>query len=52
MSDDYGQSPVHNTGFTSSHAAGVVVIGALFFLIMIRRGFRGVSVLGAGVSVR
>jgi hypothetical protein len=50
--DDYGQSPVQYTGFTTSHAAGVVVVGALFMLILIRRGFRGVSVLGAGVSVR
>jgi hypothetical protein len=51
MSDDYGQSPVTN-GLTTSHAAGVVVIGSLLMLILIRRGFRGVSVLGAGVSVR
>jgi hypothetical protein len=50
--DDYGQSPVRNGSFGTSHAAGVVVIGALIFLILIRRGFRGVGVLGANVSVR
>jgi len=31
--------------------AGVLVIGALVFLILIKRGFRGVNVGGAGVRV-
>ena len=50
--DDYGQSPVRNTNFATSHAAGGVVVGALVLLILIRRGFRGVGVLGANVSVK
>jgi|tagenome__1003787_1003787.scaffolds.fasta_scaffold20984420_2 hypothetical protein len=50
--DDYGQTPVRNTNFGTSHAAGVVVIGALVVLILIRRGFRGAGVFGANVSVR
>lgn len=35
-------------GFTTEHAAAVVVIGALVFLILIRRGFRGVGLPGVG----
>jgi len=50
--DDYGQAPVNNSAFSTSHAAGIVVVSALLALILIRRGFRGVNVLGAGVSVR
>lgn len=33
-------------------AAAAVVIGSLVFLILIRRGFRGVSVAGVSVGVR
>ena len=33
---------------TTAHAAAAVVIGALVFLILIRRGFRGVGVPGVG----
>lgn len=34
------------------HAAAVVVIGALAFLILVNRGFRGVSVGGVSVGVK
>lgn len=33
---------------TTEHAAAVVVIGALVFLVAIRRGFRGIGVPGVG----
>lgn len=36
------------TSLTTEHAAAVIVIGSLVFLIMIRRGFRGVGVPGVG----
>lgn len=39
-------------GFSTEHLAGALVIGALVFLILVGRGFRGVSVGGASVSVR
>ena len=54
--DDYGTgntytgnatnalNPVSGTGTTTERAAGILVIGALVVLIMINRGFRGVSV--------
>lgn len=35
-------------GFTTEHAAAVIIIGALVFLILVRRGFRGVGVPGVG----
>ena len=34
------------------HAAAVVVLGSLLFLVLIKRGFRGVSVGGVSVGVR
>lgn len=43
-----GRYPVSMTGFTSPHAAGVIVIGSLLLLIAIRRGFRGIGVPGVG----
>lgn len=40
------------SGLTTEHAAAVVVIGSLVFLILIRRGFRGVGIPGvAGVKI-
>lgn len=39
-------------GFSTEHMAGALVIGALVFLILVGRGFRGVSVGGVGVNVR
>lgn len=39
-------------GWTTEHAAAALVIGALLLLILIGRGFRGVSVGGVAVGVR
>jgi hypothetical protein len=44
--------PVKGQGLTTEYAAGVVVIGSLILLILIRRGFRGINIGGVGVSVR
>lgn len=50
---DEMEQPVKGMGaLTVPHAAAAVVIGALVFLILIRRGFRGVSAGGVGVSLR
>lgn len=40
------------SGITTEHAVAVVVIGALLFLILVRRGFRGISAGGVSVGVR
>lgn len=40
------------TGITPERALAIVVIAALIFLILINRGFRGVSVGGLSVGVR
>jgi hypothetical protein len=40
------------SGVTTEHAAGAIVIGALVLLILVRRGFRGVSAGGVGISVK
>lgn len=40
--------PVKGQGFTTEHAAAVIVIGSLVGLILLRRGFRGVGVPGVG----
>lgn len=51
--EDTSYNPVSRvSGFNTEHAAGIVVIGALAALYLIRRGFRGVGVLGANVSVK
>lgn len=36
---------------STPHAAGVLVIGALVFLVLVRRGFHGISVGGVSVGV-
>lgn len=36
----------------TEYATAAVVIGALLFLILIRRGFRGVSAGGLSVGIR
>lgn len=41
-----------NVGLTTERAAAVVVFACLTFLIMVRRGFRGVSVGGLSVGVK
>lgn len=38
-------------GWPPERWAAIVVLGSLALLILIRRGFRGVNVLGARVSV-
>lgn len=39
-------------GFTTEHAAAALTLGALALLILIARGFRGLSVGGVSVGVR
>jgi hypothetical protein len=48
--DDANQ--VAPQGLTSERAAAIVVIGALVLLILIKRGFRGVSAGGVSLNVR
>jgi hypothetical protein len=47
----YGDSFKGLGGFTTAHSAGVIVVGSLVALILIRRGFRGFSAGGAGVRL-
>lgn len=49
MNDD---NPIKGGGFSTEHVAGGLVIAALIFLVLVRRGFRGVSVGGASVNLR
>jgi hypothetical protein len=49
---DPNEYPVKGQGFTVEHAAAVVVIGSLLFLILVRRGFRGISAGGVSVGIR
>lgn len=46
-----GTYPMSLNGWPPERWAAVVVLGSLFLLILIRRGFRGVNFLGAKVSV-
>lgn len=46
-----GQYRLSMSGWPPERWAAVVVLGALGVLILLRRGFRGVNVLGANVSV-
>lgn len=50
-SDD-GMNPVKGTGLTTAHATAVVVLGALAFLMLVKRGFRGVSAGGFSIGVK
>ena len=45
-------NPIGATWWSTEHVAGALVIGALLFLILVGRGFRGVSVGGASIGVR
>jgi hypothetical protein len=48
---DYGADqtqPVKTGGLTTEHACAALILTALGFLILIRRGFRGVGVPGIG----
>jgi hypothetical protein len=49
-SDD--ENPVKAGGISTPHASAVIVFGAMVFLILVRRGFRGVSLGGVSVGVR
>lgn len=40
------------SGWPTERWVAVLVLGALALLILIRMGFRGVSVMGASVSVK
>jgi uncharacterized phage infection (PIP) family protein YhgE len=46
------QNPIIGGGMDTQHWAGVIVIGSLAFLYLVRRGFRGLSVGGLSVGVR
>jgi hypothetical protein len=46
-----GRYVMSTTGWPPERWAAILVLGALGILIAIRMGFRGVSVLGANVSV-
>jgi len=48
--DEYDH-PVKIGGFGTPQACAIIVIGALVFLILIKRGFRGVSAGGVGVKL-
>lgn len=49
----YDDNPVKTTGTVSTeHMSAAIVIGALVFLVLVSRGFRGVSVGGASIGVR
>ncbi len=45
-------NPIKPSTLTTAYASAVVVIGALVFLVLIKRGFRGVSVGGVSVGVK
>lgn len=47
--DEY---PVGTGNMDTPRAAAGIVIGSLVALILIRRGFRGVSAGGVGISVK
>lgn len=40
------------SGITTEYATAALVIGCLVALILIRRGFRGVSVAGINVGIK
>lgn len=46
------RSQVDDNDMGVPYAAAGIVLGALALLILIRRGFRGVSVGGVGISVK
>lgn len=51
--DNHLEHPVSGeAGLTTPRAAAVVVLSALVLLILIRRGFHGVSALGVSVAVK
>jgi hypothetical protein len=51
-SDTDPENPVSTTGGNTEYATAAIVIGSLFILILIARGFRGVNVGGVSVGVK
>jgi hypothetical protein len=51
-SPDDANHPITVGWWSTEHVAGALVIGALILLILIGRGFRGVSAGGVSVGVR
>jgi hypothetical protein len=58
MTDPYGTdnrltNPIVGTGFgDTQHMAGILVLGSMLFLYLVRRGFRGISAGGLSLGVR
>lgn len=50
MANDNGE--MKSRLLDTPHAAAAIIIGALVFLVLINRGFRGVSVGGVSVGVK
>jgi hypothetical protein len=48
--DEY-DNPVKVGGLSTEHACAAIVFGALLFLFLVKRGFRGVSAGGVGVKL-
>lgn len=51
-SDRDPENPVSTTSGNTEYATAALVIGSLFILILIARGFRGVNVGGVSVGVK
>lgn len=49
---DSPTNPIKGGGVDSPQMAGAIIIGALVFLFLVRRGFRGASVGGISVGVK
>lgn len=50
--DESNNYAVRGGANSTEYAAAAVVIGALLFLILVRRGFRGVSAGGLSVGIK
>lgn len=44
-------NPIAGPGLDSAKVSGIIVIASLLLLVLIRRGFRGVNVLGASARL-
>jgi hypothetical protein len=51
-SDRDPENPVSSTGGNTEYATAALVIGSLFVLILIARGFRGVNMGGVSLGVK
>lgn len=49
---DDGMNPVKANGITTAYASGIVVLSALLFLVIVKRGFRGVSAGGVSLGIK